>query len=132
MKKSQPIYDEMRSLSPYFLIMAGVYLAVLIVLFFAMGYDYSLIIGGIYGCVISVLNFFLLGKTAQIGLKKNSKSAQTYMSAMYCARYMGMFVLLTLGALAPFINLIASAVPLFFPRIAIMIREFITSKKKEE
>lgn len=132
MKKDQPIYVEMRSLSPYFLTMAAIYLAVLTVLFFAMGFDYSLIIGGVYGCVISVLNFLILGKTAQCGLRKNPDSAQTYMSAMYCVRYLGLFVLLTLGALAPFINLIAAAIPLFFPRIAITVRELISSKKKEE
>ncbi len=132
MKKNQPIYEEMRSLSPYFLITAGIYLSLLIVIFFAVGFDYSLIIGGLYGCVIAVLNFLILGKTAQSSLRRNPKSAQTFMSTMYCVRYLGLFILLTLGALAPFINLIAAAVPLFFPRIAITVREIIASKKKEE
>ncbi len=123
-KRKQPIYEEMRSLAPYFLTIGGIYMAVMIVLFFALGFDYSLPLGGLYGIVISALNFLVLGKTAQKALRKPEKSANTYMSGMYCVRYLGLFALLTLGALAPFISLIASVIPLFFPRIAIMIRAF--------
>lgn len=130
MRKKEPIYEEMRSLAPYFLIISGVYLCVVIVLFFSMGCDYTLIIGAVYGIFVSVLNFFLLGKTAQAAVRKATpKSAQTYMSGMYCVRYLGLFLLLTLGALAPFINLVTSVIPLFFVRISIVIR---TIKSKEE
>lgn len=129
MKKNQPVIEEMRSLTPYFLIISGVYLLVTIIVCFANGGDYSLPVGAVYGCVLSVLSFFLLGKACQGAVKKSEKSAQTYMSAMYCLRYMGLFVMLTIGALAPFISLITAAIPLFFPRIAIMIRAI---KTKEE
>ena len=59
------------------------------------------------------------------------------MNLMYCLRYLGLFALLTVAALVPFINLIAAVIPLFFVRIAIMIREIIKerakrSDKKEE
>lgn len=129
-RKDQPVYEEMRSLAPYFLTISGIYMAIMAVLFFALGFDYTLLIGGIYGIVITVLNFFMLGKSAQSALKKTAKSAQTYMNLMYCLRYLGLFALLTIGALAPFINLIAAAIPLFFTRISITVRE-ITSKKEE-
>lgn len=119
----------MRSLAPYFLTIGGIYMAIMAVLFFALKFDYTLITGGVYGIVIAVLNFFALGKTAQAALKKSAKSAQTYMNLMYCLRFLGLFSLLTIGALAPFINLYASVIPLFFPKIAIVIREL---RKKEE
>lgn len=119
----------MRSLAPYFLTIGGIYMAIMAVLFFVPGFDYTLITGGVYGIVIAVLNFLALGKTAQSALKKSAKSAQTYMNAMYCVRYLCLFALLTIGALAPFISLIASVIPLFFPKIAIVIREI---RKKEE
>ena len=81
MKKNEPIYEEIRSLSPFFLIISGIYMAVLAIIFFVTKYDYTLLIGGIYGIIIAALNFFVLGKTAQIAVKKASaKSAQTYMS----------------------------------------------------
>ena len=97
MKKNQPIYEEMRSLSPYYLTMSGVYLTIAAVLCFAFGGDYSLPIGAMYGIILSALNFFLMGKSAQAALQKSSsKSAQTYMNVMYCVRYLGLFGLLRL------------------------------------
>ncbi len=130
MRKNEPIYEEMRSLAPYFLIISGIYMAVLMILFFAASFDYTLLTGGIYGIIVSALSFLFLGKTAQAAVKKASaKSAQTYMSGMYCVRYLGLFALLTLGALAPFISLITSVIPLFFVKFAILIRAL---KTKEE
>lgn len=137
-KKDQPVYAEMRALAPYYLTMSGIYLVIVTVLCIASGGDYSLPAGGVFGIVLSALNFFLLGKSAQTALGKSSpRSAQTYMNVMYCLRYLGLFGLLTLAALAPFINLIAAAIPLFFVRIAITIREIIKeraerSNKKED
>lgn len=138
MKKEQVIYDEIRSLSPYYLAMSGIYLAIVTVLCCAMGGDYSLPIGAVYGITLSALNFLFLGKSAQVTVtKQDAKSAQTYMNIMYCVRYLGLFALLTAAALIPFINLIAAAIPLFFIRIAITVREIIKerqarSDKKEE
>ncbi|MBQ9948660.1 MAG: hypothetical protein IJO91_09760 [Oscillospiraceae bacterium] len=123
-KRNQPILQEMRSLRPYFLVTNAVYFAVLIVLFFAFGFDYTLLVGGVYGNIVCVLNFFLLGKTAQIAVTKTAKAAQTYMNTMYCLRYLGLFAAMSAAALLPFINLLAAIIPLFFPRIAIMIRAF--------
>ncbi|MGN0680336.1 MAG: ATP synthase subunit I [Oscillospiraceae bacterium] len=129
-KKNEPIYQEMRSLSPYFLLISGVYLAVTVVLCFALDFDYSLPLGAIYGTITAALNFLLLGKTAQKALRKrNEKAVNTYMSTMYAVRYLGLFFVLTLGAIAPFISLITAIIPLFFPKFAILIRTFI---RKEE
>lgn len=122
-KNEQPVYQEMRSLAPYFLIISGIYMAVTIVLAFALR-DHTLPLGGLYGIIVAALNFLMLGKCCQNAVRKTEKQANVYMSGMYCLRYLGLFALLTIGALAPFINLITSVIPLFFTRIAIMIREF--------
>lgn len=129
-RKNEPVYEEMRSLASYFFTACGIYFAVMLVLFFATGFDYSLLIGAVYGCVLCALNFLILGKTAQKAVKRSPKSAQNYMNTMYCLRYLGLFLMLTLGALAPFISLIASVIPLFFPKILITIRAF--KEKKED
>ena len=127
-KKDQPVYQEMRSLAPYFLILSGIYMVLMAVLGIGLR-DYTLPVGGVYGIVVAVLNFLMLGKCCQRALSKTEKKANVYMSSMYCLRYLGLFLMLTIGALAPFINLITAAIPLFFTRIAIMIRAF---KEKEE
>lgn len=130
-KKDQPIYAEMRSLSPYYLILSGIYLAAVTILCCAMGGDYTLPVGAVYGIILGALNFLLLGKSAQAALERpDSKSAQTYMNIMYCVRYLGLFGLLTIAALIPFINLIAAAIPLFFVRIAITVREIKNGRVK--
>ena len=123
-KNKEPIIEEMQSLLPYYLVTNVVFFAVLIVLFFAFHFDYSILIGGIYGNLICVLNFFILGKTAQIAIQKGAKAAQTYMNAMYCIRYIGLFLAMTIAALVPFINLFAAIIPLLFPKITITIRAF--------
>lgn len=127
-KKDQPVYQEMRSLAPYFLLISGVYMAVTVVLAFALR-DYTLPLGGLYGIIVTALNFLMLGKSAQNAVRKTEKQANVYMSGMYCLRYLGLFAMLTIGALAPFINLIAAVIPLFFTRISIMIREL---RRKED
>ena len=121
-KKQDIITQEMRSLLPYFLAVNGVFFAVIIVLFFAMGYDYPLILGGIYGNVFCVLNFWILGITAQHAVKKSAKQAQTYMNSMYCLRYLGLFLVMTLAAVLPFIDLLTAVIPLLFPKIVITLR----------
>lgn len=123
-KKEQPVYQEMRSLAPYFLAVSGIYMAIMSVLAFAL-HDYTLPVGALYGIVVAVLNFLMLGKCAQKAVRKTEKQANVYMSGMYCLRYLGLFAMLTIGALAPFISLISAAIPLFFTRIAIMVRTFI-------
>jgi uncharacterized Tic20 family protein len=130
LNKKEPVIEEMRSLAPYFLAAAGIYFAILAVLFFVMGYDYTLFIGGVYGCIVCVGNFLALGKTAQKAVKRDAKSAQNYMNTMYCVRYLALFVLLAIAALAPFINLIAAIIPLFFPKIVITIRELKEGKSE--
>ncbi len=121
-KKQEPIVQEMRSLLPYYLAVAGVYFAVILVLFFALEFDYTLILGAIWGNIVCIANFYLLGKTAQIAVRKSPKAAQTYMNTMYCLRYLGIFATMTTAALLPFFDLIAAVVPLIFPKIVITIR----------
>ena len=122
-KKESPAMQEIRSLLPYFGVVNAVYFAVVLVLFFAFGFDYTLIVGAVYGNIIAAANFWLMGLTAEKAVKMGSaRSAQTYMNAMYCVRYLGVFALLTAAALLPFINLITALVPLFFARICITLR----------
>ncbi len=123
-KKNDIITQEMRSLLPYFLVVNAVYFAIVLVLFFALGFDYTLIIGAVYGDLICVLNFYILGITAQIAVRKSAKAAQTYMNTMYCIRYLGLFAAMSAAALVPFINLFTAIIPLLFPKIVITIRTF--------
>ena len=98
-------------------------IALLLVLFFACGLNYTLLLGGVWGNLVCAGNFFLMGKSAEKSLRRGSgKSAQSYMNTMYCLRYLGLFLAMTAAAFVPFIDLICAAVPLFFPKIIITLR----------
>lgn len=122
-KKTSAANEELRGLVPWLLGLNGVYFALLLVLFFAGGLDYTLLLGGIWGNIIGVGNFWLLGKSAESAVRRrDAKSARTYMNTMYCIRYLGIFIAMTAAAVLPFISVITAAVPLFFPRIAITLK----------
>ncbi|MGN1340040.1 MAG: hypothetical protein ACI4WS_07080 [Oscillospiraceae bacterium] len=122
-KKTNVTNDELRSMLPWLLALNGVYFVLLLVLFFAGGFDYTLLLGGVWGNVVGIGNFWLLGKSAESALRRrDAKSARSYMNTMYCIRYLGMFLALTLAAVLPFISVITAALPLFFPRIAITLK----------
>lgn len=122
-KKTNVINDELRSMLPWLLALNGVYFALLLVLFFAGGFDYSLLLGGIWGNLVGVGNFWLLGKSAESAVRRrDAKSARTYMNTMYCIRYLGIFLAMTAAAILSFISVITAAVPLFFPRIVITLK----------
>lgn len=122
-KKTNVINDELRSMLPWLLALNGVYFALLLVLFFAGGFDYSLLLGGIWGNLVGVGNFWLLGKSAESAVRRrDAKSARTYMNTMYCIRYLGIFLAMTAAAILSFISVITAAVPLFFPQIVITLK----------
>ena len=122
-KKTNVTNAELRSMLPWLLALNGVYFALLAVLFFAGGFDHTLLLGGVWGNLVGVGNFWLLGKSAESALRRRDpKSARTYMNTMYCIRYLGIFLAMTAAAVLPFISVITAAVPLFFPRIAITLK----------
>lgn len=114
--------QEMRSMLPWFLVVNAVYFALLLILFFASGFDYTLLLGGVWGNLVCMGNFWLMGKSAEKALRRNAKSAQSYMNTMYCLRYLGLFLAMTIAGVAPFMNLITAAVPLFFPKLIITLK----------
>lgn len=75
-KKNDITVSEMRALLPWFLAVNAVYFALLLVLFFACGLNYTMLLGGVWGNLVCVGNFFLMGKSAEKSLRRGSgKSA---------------------------------------------------------
>ena len=67
--------QELRAMLPWLLAINVAYFAVLTALFFASGLDYSLLLGGVWGNIAGVGNFWLMGVTAENALRRGSKSA---------------------------------------------------------
>lgn len=121
-RKNDITGQEMRAMLPWFLSVNAVYFLLLLVLFFSTGLDSALLLGGVWGNAVCVGNFWLMGKSAERAVRRSAKSAQSYMNTVYCLRYLGIFLAMTIAGIAPFLNLITAAVPLFFPKVILTIR----------
>ena len=93
-------------------------------------FDYRVIIGGIGGCAVAVLNFFLMGLTVQSVVNTEDEDAAKLKMRSSQPRRLLMQVLWVIACIAvPFIQIAAGIIPLFFPSIGIKLRAFLPQKK---
>ena len=91
-------------------------------------WDYTVILGNLLGAAANMLNFFFMALTVQKSLEKEEKEAKQTMKLSYSLRMLMLFVIALVGILLPCFNTIASVIPFFFTRIAIMFRQFFKNK----
>ena len=70
-----------------------------------------------------------MGLTVQKAVEKDESDAKKLMKSSSSIRTAVLFVVLAIGVALPWFNTVAVIVPVFFPRIAIMLRPFIKDKK---
>ena len=105
-------------------------LALMAAVFLIIGkWDFTVLLGGLYGAAIAVGNFFLMGLTVQKCLTLEPDEAKKRMKLSQQGRLMLMLVLCMIGAALPCFNTVALLVPQFFPRIGVTIRG-LTMKDK--
>lgn len=92
-------------------------------------WDYTVLLGNLWGVVLAVGNFFLMGLTVQKCLTLEPDEAKKKMKLSQQGRLLMLLVLCMLGAALPWFNTIALLVPQFFPRIGVTIRG-LTMKDK--
>ena len=110
-------------------ILAGIMIAV----FALLGYfSLSVVSGAALGIITAVLNFFLLALTLEYALGKGAGKAQGIMGLSYTVRIVVIAVIVVFAIKAPYINYVATAIPLVFPRIVIYALNFLDKDKKEE
>ncbi len=88
-------------------------------------WDYTVICGNILGFVGAVGNFLLMGITVQNALDKSEKEAADLMKLSQRGRLFLLFIVALIAYLVPVFNIIATVIPLIFPRIAVALRPFI-------
>ena len=85
-------------------------------------FDFTVILGGICGGIVAVLNFFLMGVTVQkVTDLENEADARNMMKASYSRRMMMQGVWVVLAILLPCFQFAAGLIPLLFPGIGIKI-----------
>ena len=79
-------------------------------------FDYTIILGGIGGGVIAVLNFFLMGLAVQKAASATDEgTARMKLKASYSQRFMMMILWVIVAIVAPCFQLVAGIAPLLFP-----------------
>lgn len=92
-------------------------------------WEYTVLLGNLLSLVASVLNFYFMGLTVQKAVEKDKSDAKKLMKSSSSVRTAVLFVIIAIGVALPWFNTVAVIVPVFFPRIAIMLRPFIKDKK---
>ena len=79
-------------------------------------FDYTVILGGIGGGVIAVLNFFLMGLAIQKAASATDEgTARMKLKASYSQRFMMMILWVIAAIVAPCFQFVAGIAPLLFP-----------------
>ena len=79
-------------------------------------FDYTVILGGIGGGVIAVLNFFLMGLAVQKAASATDEgTARMKLKARYSQRFMMMILWVIAAIVAPCFQFVAGIAPLLFP-----------------
>ena len=79
-------------------------------------FDYTVILGGIGGGVIAVLNFFLMGLAVHKAASATDEgTARMKLKASYSQRFMMMILWVIVAIVAPCFQFVAGIAPLLFP-----------------
>ncbi len=111
--------------------------AAMIGIFALLGsYDRSVLLGGIAGGAVAVLNFFFMAVGVSIAADKaadqNVKGGQATVKSSYLLRMVCMFLVLFAFAKSGYCNVIALVVPLIFVRFILTVTEFFRRKPGEK
>ena len=79
-------------------------------------FDYTVILGGIGGGAIAVLNFFLMGLAVQKAASATDEgTARMKLKASYSQRFMMLILWVIVAIVAPCFQFVAGIAPLLFP-----------------
>ena len=98
-------------------------------------WNYTVLLGNLLSFIAAVGNFFLMGLTVQSAVNKEKKQMERTVKLSQTLRLILIFIVTAVGVTAPYFNVWAVIIPLFFTRIAIFIRPFydkITSRGSDK
>lgn len=99
-------------------------------------FDKTVILGGIVGGAVAILNFFFMAIGVNIAADKaaqdNAKGGQATIRSSYMMRLVCMFLILFAFAKSGYCNVIAMVLPLAFVRFVLTIAEFFKRKPGEK
>ncbi len=100
-----------------------------IVFLVGLSFRIDILIGVLYGCTFTSLNFFYLAYSVKKSIKKGENGAKAHMALSYNSRLILTAVMIIIAAKIDIIHFWAAVIPILFQRIAIHIVGFINSQR---
>jgi hypothetical protein len=126
--KSNSVYREAGKFSGVILLM-GIIEFILFCVFLSFRLD--ILLGVVYGCAFSSLNFFYLAYSVKKSVEKGENGAKAHMAISYNVRLCLTAVMIIIAAKTDAIYFWAAIIPLFFQKIAVHIVGFINSRNSK-
>lgn len=122
--------SETRYIAFWVIVLSAVVQAVFLII---GRWNYTVLLGNLLGGCVGVLNFFLMGITVQNAIaKEDEKAAKLTMKLSQGFRSLLLLIITAAGVVLKYFNTWTVIIPLFFPRIAIMIRPLFDKRKTKE
>ena len=112
-----------------------IFSAIMQAVFLVIGkWDYTVLLGNLLSYTAMVLNFLAVGVMVQKAVLKDPKDAKLYVRAMGGIRMVAIFAVLVVGIVLDVFNIWTVVIPVFFPRLIVMILPLMGKKSepKEE
>lgn len=107
----------------YIAVFAIIFSVLMQAIFLIIGkWDVTVLLGNIWGTIIAVSNFFVMGLFVQKAVTQSPEDARKTVRASQSLRFAAVFLLAVIGVIIPVFNSVAVVIPLIFPRIAIALR----------
>lgn len=91
--------------------------------------DYTVLLGGVGGGLVAVLNFFLMGLTVQkVAASDSEDAARMSMRASYSRRMLLQLLWMIIAIAAPCFQFAAGIAPLLFPSLGIKLTGILKHK----
>ncbi len=131
MKLQKAVVKETLRISAGSLILAALMNIIFLLL---SSWDISVLLGSLLGTFLSVANFFLLALTVQqiTNSPHDEKRGRLKLQFSYSMRMLLLIVIIIIAIQIDLFNWLATAIPLLFPRITIMLMQLTGMYKPEK
>ena len=126
MKIDKTVIKETKYISLFVIILSVLMQSIFLVI---SKWDYTVLLGNIWGAALAVGNFFAMGLYVQKAVSQEEKDAKQTIKASQSIRFAARVLLTGVGVVIPFFNWIAVVAPLVFPSIAIFLRPIIDKQQ---
>ncbi len=107
----------------YIALFVGAFSVITQIVFICLGYwDYKVLLGNLWGDILAIGNFFVMGLYVQKAVSQDEKEAKKTMKTSMSQRFGALLLLLVIGFVIPVFNKITVALPLLFPTVAVYLR----------